>query len=50
MFDGSMVGARRTFIHLKGVWRLGSKTLNVTKIMKAEFFPRVRPKRGWSFH
>ena len=38
MFDRNMVGLWRTFIHLKGVRRLRSKTSNVSKSMKAKFF------------
>jgi len=53
-----MVGPWRTFIHLKGIGRFGSKTSNVTKLMEVKFFPEVRPKEvghslrrakgGWS--
>jgi len=45
-----MVGLWRTFIHLKGVERLGFKMLNVAKLMEVELFLEVRPKRCWSFH
>lgn len=46
-----MVGSWKTFIQLKDIGRLRSKTLNVVKPMKAEFFffPEVRSKRGCSF-
>jgi hypothetical protein len=45
-----MVGPWRTFIHLKGVGRLWSKTSNVTKLMEAKFFLEVRPREvGHSF-
>jgi hypothetical protein len=30
----------------KDVRRLEFKTLNVVKLIEAEFFPEVRPKRG----
>jgi len=43
-----MVGSWRTFIYLKGVERLRSKTSNVSKSMEAEFFPEVRSNGGWS--
>jgi hypothetical protein len=48
MFDEYMVGPWRTFIHLKSVGRLGSKTSNVAEPMKADLFPYARPKRGGS--
>jgi hypothetical protein len=46
MFDGNIVGSWRTFIHLKSIRRLESKTSNVANSMKAEFFPKIRPKGG----
>ena len=49
MFDGNIVSSLRTFIHLKGVERLGSKTSKIAKPIEDEFIPEVRPKRGWSF-
>ena len=49
MFNGNMVGPWRTFIHLKSIGRLGSKTSNIAKPMGTEFFPNVRPKGGWPF-
>jgi hypothetical protein len=50
MFDKNIMSHWRTFIHLKGVGRLGFKMLNVAKLMEVEFFLEVRLKRGWSFH
>jgi len=44
MFDENMLGPLRTFIHLKGVERLGSKTSNETKPIETEFFSRLDPK------
>jgi hypothetical protein len=44
-----MMGFLRIFIHLKDVGRLGFKTSNVVKSMKAEFFLEIRSKRGCSF-
>jgi hypothetical protein len=50
MFDENMVGPWRTFINLKGVGRLGSKTSNVAESMEAELFLyRLDPKGGGSF-
>ena len=49
IFDGNMVSHWRTFIYLKGVGRLGSKTSNVAKPTKTEFFLEVRPNKGRSF-
>jgi hypothetical protein len=48
MFDRNIVVSWRTFIHLKSIRRLGFKTSNVAKFMKAEFFAEIRPKGGWS--
>ena len=39
MFDGNMVGLYRTFIHLKNIGRLGSKTSNVAEPMEIKHFP-----------
>jgi hypothetical protein len=41
MFNENMLGPLRTFIHLKDVKRLGSKTSNAVKPMKSEFFSRL---------
>jgi hypothetical protein len=41
-----MVGYCRTFIHLKGIGRLGFKTSNIAKPMKIEFFLEVSPNEG----
>jgi hypothetical protein len=38
MFDGNIMDPWRTFIHLKGVSRLGFKKSNVVKFMKAKLF------------
>jgi len=39
-----MAGPWRTFIHLKGVGRLRSKTSNVAELMEAELFLRLDPR------
>ena len=43
------MGPWRICIHLKGVRRLRYKTLKIAKLIEAELFPEVRPKRGWPF-
>jgi hypothetical protein len=46
MFDENMMGPWRTFIHLKGVRRLRSKTSNIARSKEAEFFLEVRLRGG----
>jgi len=38
IFDGNMVSHWKTFIHLKGAGRLGSKMSNVTNLISYIFF------------
>jgi hypothetical protein len=45
MFDKNMMGSWRTFIHLKGIERLGSKTSNVVEPMKLEHFQGYNQRR-----
>jgi hypothetical protein len=49
MFDENIVGHLRAFIHLKDVGKLRYKTSNIAKSMEVEFFPKIRPRGGWSF-
>jgi hypothetical protein len=49
MFDENIVNPLRAFIHLKDVGKLRYKTSNIAKSMEVEFFPKIKPRGGWSF-
>jgi hypothetical protein len=46
--DRNMVSSLKDFYTPKKVQRLEFKTSIVAKPVETEFFPEVRPKKGWS--
>jgi len=46
--DKNIVGPWKTFIYLKGIWKLEFKMSSIAKHIETRFFSDIIPNRGWS--